>query len=155
MNLNEKYYESIIDHHGSKLLLENFVNEKLPSYRSKRNFDFGTYEKNCVSGLSPAICRRILIEKDIIKRISNQFSYGHVEKFIDEICWRTYWKGWLEHRPQVWYDYLEDLKQLYPLKFDNLDYKNAISGSTGLECFDTWVNESLKFGRLESSDLFF
>ena len=150
MNLNEKYYESIIDHHGSKLLLEKFVNEKLPSYRSKRNFDFGTYEENFVSGLSPAIGRRILIEKDIIKRISNQFSYGHVEKFIDEICWRTYWKGWLEHRPQVWYDYLEDLKQLYPMKSDSLDYKNAITGSTGLECFDTWVNELLKFGYLHN-----
>ena len=85
MNLNEKYYESIIDNNGSKLVLEKFVNEKLPSYRSKRNFDFGTYDENFVSELSPAIGRRILSEKDIVKSISNQFSYGQVEKFIDEI----------------------------------------------------------------------
>jgi deoxyribodipyrimidine photo-lyase len=150
MNFNEKYYKNIIDHHGSKVLLENFVNEKLLNYKAKRNFDYGSYKQNCVSSLSPAICRRILTEKDIVKRISNQFTYGQVEKFIDEICWRTYWKGWLEHRPQVWYDYLIELKQLKPLKLDSLDYKNAIIGNTGLECFDTWVNHLLKFGYLHN-----
>ena len=150
MTFNRKYYENIIDHHGAQVLLEDFVNEKLLNYKSKRNFDFGSYEENFVSGLSPAIGRRILTEKQIVKRISNQFTYGQVEKFIDEICWRTYWKGWLEHRPQVWYDYLVELKELHPLKSDSLDYNNAIAGNTGMECFDTWVNDLLKFGYLHN-----
>jgi deoxyribodipyrimidine photo-lyase len=25
-----------------------------------------------------------------------------VEKFLQEVLWRGYWKGWLERRPRVW-----------------------------------------------------
>ena len=81
--------------------------------------------------------------------MSNQFSYGQVEKYIDEICWRTYWKGWLEHRPKVWYDYLSDLSSLDDKK-NNSNYVNAVTGKTGLECFDDWVKDLLEFGYLHN-----
>ena len=81
--------------------------------------------------------------------MSNQFSYGQVEKYIDEICWRTYWKGWLEHRPKVWYDYLSDLSSLEDKK-NSSNYVNAVTGKTGLECFDDWVKDLLEFGYLHN-----
>ena len=40
-----------------------------------------------------------------------KFPFKKIEKFVQEVFWRTYWKGWLEMRPQVWDDYNQDLKQ--------------------------------------------
>ena len=149
MKFEQKYFGDIIDHNGSISLLDEFIKNKLLYYKSKRNFDFGSYKKNFVSALSPALSRRILTEKKIISRVSDQFSYGQVEKFIDEICWRTYWKGWLEHRPKVWYDYLSDLSSLEDKK-NNRNYINAVKGQTDLECFDDWVGDLLEFGYLHN-----
>ena len=149
MKFEQKYFGDIIDHNGSISLLDNFIENKLSYYGSKRNFDFGSYKKNYVSALSPALSRRILTEKKIISRVSNQFSYGQVEKYIDEVCWRTYWKGWLEHRPEVWYNYLSDLSSLENKK-NNSNYIDAVTGQTGLDCFDDWVRDLLEFGYLHN-----
>ena len=149
MKFESKYFGDIISYNGSLSLLDTFINDKLSFYKSKRNFDFGSYKKNYVSALSPALSRRILTEKKIIARVSNQFSYGQVEKYVDEICWRTYWKGWLEHRPKVWHDYLSDLSILDDKK-NNKNYSNAVIGQTGLECFDDWVKDLLEFGYLHN-----
>ena len=149
MKFESKYYDDIVSYKGSHFLLDNFISDKLSFYKSKRNFDFGSYKKNYVSALSPALSRRILTEKKIITRVSNQFSYAKVEKYVDEICWRTYWKGWLEHRPNVWYDYLSDLSALDDKK-NNKNYSNAVTAQTGLECFDDWVRDLLEFGYLHN-----
>ena len=149
MKFESSYFDDIVNHNGSLFLLDKFISDKLLHYKSKRNFDLGSYKKNYVSSLSPALSRRILTEKKIISRVSNQFSYGQVEKFVDEICWRTYWKGWLEHRPKVWYDYLSDLSSLDDKK-NNSNYVDAITGKTGLECFDDWVKDLLEFGYLHN-----
>ena len=76
MKFERKYFSDIINHNGSVSLLDKFIKNKLSYYRSKRNFDFGSYKKNYVSALSPALSRRILTERKIIARVSNQFSYG-------------------------------------------------------------------------------
>ena len=31
-----------------------------------------------------------------------RYPFRAVEKFLQEVLWRSYWKGWLEMRPQVW-----------------------------------------------------
>ena len=95
MKFERNYFTDIINQDGSLFLLDKFISDKLSYYKSKRNFDLGSYKKNYVSALSPALSRRILTEKKIIARVSNQFSYGQVEKYIDEICWRTSGKGGL------------------------------------------------------------
>ena len=56
-------------------------------------------------------------------------------KNIQEIFWRTYWKGWLEHRPEVYSDYLDDKNKLYK-EFENKKYYlNAVNANTN--CFLT------------------
>ena len=55
---------------------------------------------------------KVLTEINIIHEVKKYFNYNRVEKFIDEICWRTYWKGYLQHRPKIWIDYLNDLKDI-------------------------------------------
>ena len=139
MNINQK---NIFTYQNSKIKLREFVESKLGQYKSKRNYDFGELDKNYVSGLSPAISRRIITEIEIIQEVKKQFHYKDVEKYIDEICWRTYWKGFLEHYPQIWHDYLNDIDDFK--YFESKEYLNALNGKTEFNFFNTWVNE-LKF----------
>ena len=124
---------------NSKIKLKGFIENKLSHYKSKRNYDFGELDKNFVSGLSPAIGRRIITEIEIIQEVRKQFNYKDVEKFIYEICWRTYWKGFLEHYPQIWNDYLNDIDDLK--YFKTSEYCNALDGKTEFSFFNSWVNE--------------
>ena len=77
----------------------------------------------------------------MIEKSLNKFSFLKNEKFIQEVLWRTYWKGWLELRPNVWIDYLNELKKIRGEFEDNNDYKNATEGNTNIECFNEWVKE--------------
>jgi deoxyribodipyrimidine photo-lyase len=61
-----------------------------------------------------------------------------LDKFIQEIFWRTYWRGWLELRPDVY-----------------KDYENGYDGSklpdkTGIKCFDHWTEELIETGYLHN-----
>ena len=60
---------------------------------------------------------------------------------IRDSLWRTYWKGWLELRPNVWTDYVAELNKIREEYKDNQNYKNAIDGKTNIECFNFWVTE--------------
>ncbi len=121
--------------------LNNFVENNLTDYSKLRNFDLGPEGRSNVSCLSPYITHGIVSEKEIIKKSLDKFSFAKNEKFIQEVLWRTYWKGWLELRPNVWNDYLIELKKIREDFKDNKDYLNAIEGKTNIECFNYWVNE--------------
>jgi hypothetical protein len=124
--------------------LNRFVKSNLFEYSKLRNFDLGPSNRSNISCLSPYITHGIISELELIKKSLNQFSFSKNEKFIQEVLWRTYWKGWLELRPNVWTDYLDELKKIREEFIDNLDYKNAIEGNTNIECFNEWVNELKK-----------
>jgi len=121
--------------------LNHFVENNLSEYSKLRNFDFGSENRSNVSCLSPYITHGIIREKEIINKSLNKFSFAKNEKFIQEVLWRTYWKGWLELRPNVWDDYLIELKKIKEELKDNKEYLNAIEGKTNIECFNVWVNE--------------
>ncbi len=121
--------------------LNHFVENNLSEYSKLRNFDFGSENRSNVSCLSPYITHGIISEKEIINKSLNKFSFAKNEKFIQEVLWRTYWKGWLELRPNVWDDYLIELKKIKEELRDNKEYLNAIEGKTNIECFNVWVNE--------------
>ena len=82
--------------------LGRFIEGPINSYDHLRNFDFGPDNRRNVSCLSKYISHRVLLEYDIITQTLALHSHDHVEKFIQEVFWRVYWKGWLEHRPTVW-----------------------------------------------------
>ena len=121
--------------------LENFINNGLVDYSRARNFDFGPNNRSNISCLSPYISHGVITELEVIKKSLNKFSFSKNEKFIQEVLWRTYWKGWLELRPSVWTDYLKELKKINEEFKDNSNYKNAIEGNTNVECFNEWVRE--------------
>ena len=111
---------AIYNHQRAHHQLRDFAENSIQKYSQQRNFDYGNHNKNCVSGLSMAINRRIMSEWHVIKYILNIYSYEKIEKFIQEVCWRTYWKGYLEHHSSIWDDYVDDVKNLEPIKLNQL-----------------------------------
>ena len=121
--------------------LDNFVENNLAEYSKLRNFDFGPEKRLNVSCLSPYITHGIISEKEVIQKSLSKFSFSKNEKFIQEVLWRTYWKGWLELRPNVWTDYLLELNKIKNEFQNNQDYLSAIEGKTNIDCFNEWVKE--------------
>ncbi len=121
--------------------LNQFAEKNLFEYSRLRNFDYGPDNRSNISCLSPYITHGVISEFEIIKKSLSKFSFSKNEKFIQEVLWRTYWKGWLELRPNVWTDYLNELKKIREEFKDSTNYKNAIDGNTNIECFNEWVNE--------------
>src|SRR5210317_2382750 len=121
--------------------LEQFGKNNLGLYATERNFDYGPQKRTNTSNLSKYITHRVIDEEEVIQSAYKKFSFKKIEKFIQEVLWRTYWKGWLEMRPQVWSDYLIELNNLRNEFKNNKDYLNAIEGKTDIECFNQWVNE--------------
>ena len=121
--------------------LNNFIENGLENYSKLRNFDYGPENRSNTSCLSPYISHGIINETEIIQKSLEKYSFSKNEKFIQEVLWRTYWKGWLELRPNVWLDFLNDLKKEREIFKDDKIYKNAIEGNTNIECFNYWVKE--------------
>ena len=121
--------------------LNNFVEQNLNDYSKSRNFDFGPNNRSNISCLSPYITHGVVNELEVIDKSLKKFSFSKNEKFIQEVLWRVYWKGWLELRPNVWSDYLIELGKVKDQFKYNQNYLDAIEGKTNVDCFNQWVIE--------------
>ena len=122
-------------------LMNEFIENNLVNYSKLRNFDYGPDKRSNVSCLSPYVTHGVISEVELIKKSLNKYSFAKNEKFIQEIMWRTFWKGWMELRPDVWIDYLSELNQIRDKYKNDQDYKKAVEGSTEIQCFNEWVGE--------------
>ena len=121
--------------------LNNFIEQNLSDYSKLRNFDFGPDNRSNISSLSPYITHGIINELEVIDKSLKKFSFAKNEKFIQEVLWRVYWKGWLELRPNVWSDYLNELGKIKDEFKNNQNYLDAIEAKTNVDCFNQWVIE--------------
>jgi deoxyribodipyrimidine photo-lyase len=121
--------------------LNNFIEQNLTDYSKLRNFDFGPDKRTNISCLSPYITHGLINELEVIDKSLKKFSFVKNEKFIQEVLWRVYWKGWLELRPNVWSDYLNELGKIKNEFENNQNYLDAIEGKTNVACFNQWVIE--------------
>jgi deoxyribodipyrimidine photo-lyase len=121
--------------------LNNFVENNLSDYSKLRNFDFGPSNRTNISCLSPYITHGVINELELIDKSLKKFTFAKNEKFIQEVLWRVYWKGWLELRPNVWSDYLIELDKIKSQFKNNQNYLDAIEGKTDIECFNQWIIE--------------
>ena len=121
--------------------LNNFIEQNLTDYSKLRNFDFGPNKRTNISCLSPYITHGLINELEVIDKSLKKFSFVKNEKFIQEVLWRVYWKGWLELRPNVWSDYLNELGKIKNEFKNNQNYLDAIEGKTNVDCFNQWVIE--------------
>ncbi|MFJ7289410.1 FAD-binding domain-containing protein [Curtobacterium sp. NPDC098951] len=128
--------------------LHEFVPRAGADYRRDRNHDLGPARTN-VSGLSPYIRHRLVTEQEVVAAVLDRHSLHAAEKFVQEVFWRTYWKGWLEQRPEVWRRYRTDVRDL--LDGDLPDgYEDAVAGRTGIDAMDAWARELVDTGYLHN-----
>jgi deoxyribodipyrimidine photo-lyase len=134
--------------------LNAFAGNGVSRYAKSRNFDFGPERRGNVSMLSPYVRHRLVLEQELLQTALGLYSLAAASKFVEEVFWRAYFKGWLEHRPQVWRDYRKDVSMLLrSLESDSglLErYTDAVEGDTGIDCFDAWVAELIATGYLHN-----
>ena len=123
-------------------------------YEAERNFDRGSGEHHAVSTLSPWLRRRLLTEAEVVAAAVAAHGPEAAAKFIEEVVWRGYFKGWLELRPQVWTRYRDDLAQDIAASQRDAALAAALAhaetGQTGLACFDAWSRELVETGYLHN-----
>ena len=117
--------------------LDFFCNNTINDYSSKRNFVFGPPHNN-VSKLSPYIRRRFITEEQVLEKIYKKKSNFKIDKFVTQIFWRTYFRGWLESHPWVYE------------KYDKENENYNVPSKTGIKCFDSWTEELIKTGYLHN-----
>ena len=130
--------------------LAEFLPHAGADYARLRNIDRGPDDRSNVSALSPWIRRRILTEEEVIAAVLRRHGFARAEKFIQEVCWRTYWKGWLELRPGVLADYHAAAAALSAEWADSAALAAARAGQTGIACFDAWAAELVRTGWLHN-----
>ncbi|MDB4191446.1 DNA photolyase-like protein [Amylibacter sp.] len=152
---HDKFHEAFIPTREAGLKrLKEFAPLASETYSNERNFDFSSTKKNSVSALSPWIKHRLITEEEVLIEILKYHSPHSAMKFIQEVFWRGYFKGWLEQHPTVWSHHNEKLIKEYTKlennKFIKENYMSAINGETGIECFDFWCEQLKSTGYLHN-----
>jgi deoxyribodipyrimidine photo-lyase len=123
-------------------------------YTEGRNTDPGPGARGNISRLSPAVRHRLVTEAELVAAALSAHGPRGAEKFVQEVFWRSYWKGWLELRPGVWDAYRADLARDRAMLATNgglrKAYDTAVAGATGIECFDAWMAELREVGWLHN-----
>lgn len=134
--------------------LEAFTPAMGRLYASGRNYDHGPGQHKAVSCLSPYIRRRLVTEEETVAAALGAHGPEAAGKFVEEVIWRGYFKGWLERRPQIWASYTQGLRaDLAALGGDPRlarEVARAQEGRTGLDCFDAWAGELVETGYLHN-----
>ena len=134
--------------------LKTFAGRAGVLYDRCRNYDLGAEQRANVSALSPWIRHRLITELEVLEVILEQHSFQTAERFVHEVFWRTYFKGWLEQHPGVWSSYQVGLRrQIKSVEKDRrlaANYTRAMVGETGIDCFDAWADELVRTGYLHN-----
>jgi deoxyribodipyrimidine photo-lyase len=134
--------------------LDAFLRGAGRRYANRRNHDLGPERRDNVSCLSPWIRHRLITEEEVLGATLAQHAPSSAEKFIQEVFWRTYFKGWLEPRPSVWDAYRDGVdRALTALDKDGAlaaDYASAVEGRTRVDGFDQWAQELVETGYLHN-----
>ncbi len=90
----------------------------------------------------------MVTEREVVAAVLEREGPRRAEKFIQEVCWRTYWKGWLEAHPEVWSNFLSERDVARDaLSADAAKtLAEAEAGTTGIEGFDDWARELVETG---------
>ena len=128
--------------------LEVLVPRISKAYADAQIFDLGPADRSNVSQLSSHLSNRLITDSEVANALLLKHKPKDVEKFLSELLRRTYWKGWLEGRPQVYSSWLR-LRSEDKIRWpERTEYQSAVTGNTGIEVFDAWVSELLETGYL-------
>ncbi|WP_425038242.1 FAD-binding domain-containing protein [Primorskyibacter sp. S187A] len=135
--------------------LSQFLPKAGKTYTAGRNYDYGPGRHDtAVSTLSPYLRHRLMTEEEVLDAVLGKHALSSAEKFVQEVFWRTYWKGWLQMRPSIWHGYRADLKA----RLDDVatqgglrrEWESACTGETGIDAFDHWAHELVDTGYLHN-----
>ena len=129
------------------------MEEFLPAagrYAADRNFVRPGHPN--ISRLSPWVQKRLLLEEEVAAAARERWPFEAVEKFVQEVYWRTYWKGWLEQRPEAWSRWVEAVPRLRDALSaeQRSTLEAALAGRTGIAGFDDWAKELVETGYLHN-----
>lgn len=127
--------------------LEQFAPMAGRHYAARRNDDLGPGHHDHVSCLSRYVRHRVVTETEILSEVLKHHSPEAAEKFIAEVFWRGYFKGWLEMRPFAWNNLTLHGEWTKTDVFDGLRVQQ---GSLGMACMDDWQAELLETGYLHN-----
>ncbi len=130
--------------------LRDFI-PKMPRYAPRRNY--AVPGDDGVSRLSPYLRYRLISEEEVVTQVTDALDFQVVEKFIQEVVWRTYWKGALHLNPEVWYSYKERVNGLVAIADTSTWgplFEAARAGQTHLSYFNEWVHELTTTGYLHN-----
>lgn len=134
--------------------LDAFLPRAGADYARLRNLDRGPGRHDHVSRLSPALRRRLIGEDEVARAVLARHGRTAAAKFLSEVFWRTYWKGWLEQRPSVWPQYLAAVQAARARAAADPDLAQRLaraqSGQTGIDAFDAWAVELAQTGYLHN-----
>ena len=134
--------------------LADFLPRAGRAYAARRNLDLGPGDRSNVSALSPWLRRRLITEDEVVAAVLARHGMTAAEKFVQEVAWRTYWKGWLELRPGMLDRFdAERIALKAELARDGKLARRlarATAGETGIACFDAWVEELRTTGWLHN-----
>ena len=130
--------------------LRAFVPRAGRLYAEGRNTVANPGAPSAVSELSPYLRRRLLTEEEVVAAVLSAHSLEDAGKFVQEVVWRTYWKGWLELRPSVWARYVATRDRDSESWAGARALAEAEQGRTGIEGFDDWARELVATGYLHN-----
>lgn len=143
-----------LDRASALARLQEFLPRAGGAYARLRNHDQGPGQHRHVSRLSAALRRRLISEQEVASAVLAHHGGEAAEKFLSELFWRTYWKGWLEQRPAVWTCYQAAVTAAQALlEADHAQARRlaaARDGRTGIDCFDAWSSELAETGYLHN-----
>ncbi len=132
--------------------LEDFVPRAGRDYAATRNHDLPGHPH--VSTLSPYIRHRLITEEEVLAAVLAKWAPSTAEKFVQEVVWRGYFKGWLERRPAVWNEYRNGFDSAWNRVQTEAglrrQWENACKGETGIDAFDHWARELAETGYLHN-----
>ena len=135
--------------HDALRSLRDFI-PKVADYNGSRNHVQDGHAN--VSRLSACIRFRTLLEDEVIAETLAAHPFQLAEKWLQEVCWRRYWKGWLEMHPQIWTQWRHQVLRLNKqLPAEALARaRDVMSGESGVACMDAIARELIDTGYLHN-----
>ena len=124
------------------LALHDFIEGPVLYYARLRNHIADRHTH--VSRLSAAIAHRLVTEAEVLCAVLRVHKSTTVEKFIQEVVWRSYWKGWLELHPGIWRDFADATSVGGPLA------EGLREGQSGCAAMDACARELVSTGYLHN-----
>ena len=124
------------------------------AYAERRGHDLPHEGHPHVSVLSPYLRHRMVTEEEVLRAALGAHGPRASERFVSEVFWRTYFKGFLEMRPALWADYRRGLARALDRVATEgglrREWEAACGGRTGIEPFDAWAREIAEAGYLHN-----